>query len=66
MVVRVTAEGELRDSRPCRDCLKWLRQYKVRRVYYSTDDGVVVSERVRDMTTEWVSLGYRNMTKQAS
>lgn len=47
-IVRLTETG-LADSRPCIDCLETLKRFEVKRVYYSTRQGIVV-EKVKYMT----------------
>ncbi len=39
-VMRFKDSGHLSNSHPCDDCLQYMRENKVRRVYYSTDEGV--------------------------
>lgn len=51
MVVRVNSFGKLCNSRPCDDCIKYIKQYKqIERIYYSDERGIIVMERVRNMS----------------
>eukprot|EP01125_Pyxidicula_operculata_P017716 TRINITY_DN6239_c0_g1_i1.p1 TRINITY_DN6239_c0_g1~~TRINITY_DN6239_c0_g1_i1.p1 ORF type:complete len:119 (+),score=7.04 TRINITY_DN6239_c0_g1_i1:136-492(+) len=50
-LVRITSTG-LALSKPCLACLQALREFGVKKIYYSTRDGIEV-ERVSDLT------GYR-------
>ncbi len=58
--------GEIvyRNARPCRHCLEIIRQYGIRRVYYTipNESGYLSFEveRVRDMISTTVSYGNRN------
>ncbi len=36
-VVRINKQGDLKYSKPCENCTKFIEKYKVRRVYYSVD-----------------------------
>lgn len=38
--VRVNRRGEYRNSRPCKSCIKALMDFGIRRLIYSTDDGI--------------------------
>lgn len=40
-VVRLTANGELANAKPCPRCENILRFHKVKMVYYSCDDGTI-------------------------
>jgi deoxycytidylate deaminase len=48
-VVRFDNNGVLANSYPCNDCIKHLRGEKIRNVYYSSDDGTIKKEKLRDM-----------------
>lgn len=45
LVIRVNNSGRMTNSRPCYHCMKYmthhLYRYKIRYIYYSTDDGIV-------------------------
>ena len=57
VVFRMNDEGNLLNSRPCRDCILVMQKY-IRKVWYSTPDGYVC-ERVMDMNTDYVSSASR-------
>ena len=53
MVVRIdNSTGALRLSRPCSMCIHMMKFYHIRRVYYSTNEETIVSERVANMDEE--------------
>ena len=51
MVFRKSSSG-IRNSKPCSDCIKTMKKLNIRRVYYSTDDGCLVYEKVSDIYSE--------------
>lgn len=54
-VVRVNRNGELLDSRPCAECLNAMKSAEIHKVFYSTSNGTVISEKVKYMTSEHLS-----------
>ena len=49
-VIRISANGELVNARPCYNCLDMMRAVGIRRVYYSID-GSVICENVSHMVS---------------
>ncbi len=51
LVIRLTKLGKLGNSRPCYHCIKSLQQsnIKIRNVYYSTNQGKIVKEKLSEM-----------------
>ena len=52
LVIRIGRIGDLRSSRPCHKCLELLNRmkgYRIRHIYYSTDEGTIVRERFNDL-----------------
>lgn len=48
-VVRVGADGDVRNSKPCDKCLQILTEAGVNRVVWSTVDGNYESARIREL-----------------
>jgi deoxycytidylate deaminase len=46
IVVRITISGELASSMPCHMCLKMMQNIGINKVYYSTDSGKIVSQKI--------------------
>ena len=38
--IRLTRKRELRNSKPCTRCFNYLSKFTLRKIYYSTDEGV--------------------------
>jgi len=47
---------ELRDSKPCSNCLSVLKKMGINRIWYSTGDGKVICEKTAKMTTTHLSI----------
>lgn len=48
------------DSKPCTDCLATLRRFRINKVYYTTREKGIVSEKVKDM------VGYEQLYRPHS
>jgi hypothetical protein len=48
-VTRVNKAGETCNARPCFKCLELMKNYKIRKVYYSVSQNETVCENVKDM-----------------
>lgn len=59
LVIRVTADGELANSRPCNHCIMTMREMGIRRVFYSDGKGNIVSEKVDEMEMTHVCQSHR-------
>lgn len=59
LVIRVNNEGKLVNSRPCNDCIKILKRYPIKKIYYSNDNGEIIVEKLMDMELLHDSTGYR-------
>lgn len=58
IVIRIK-NNMLKNSRPCNNCIDKLRKVGIRKVYYSNEDGIIVSEFVENMEKLHISSGYR-------
>jgi deoxycytidylate deaminase len=64
-VVRIGADGELKESAPCKHCAIAIKEIGIKKVQYSTDDGEIVSvlNRDIDLKTHKPSSGFRCRTR---
>jgi hypothetical protein len=62
VVVRFGKCGELKNSRPCNNCLETMVKYKIKRIMYSVDDGSVISEKPENMEKKHISSGWLAFT----
>ena len=58
MVVRFGKCGELKNSRPCNNCLETMVKYKIKKIMYSVDDGSVIAEKPGNMKKTHTSSGW--------
>ena len=58
MVVRFGKCGELKNSRPCNNCLETMVKYRIKKILYSTDNGIIVTEKPENMERLHVSSGW--------
>ena len=59
MVIRLNANGELNNARPCYQCTLMLKNIGINKVYYSVDN-IIVCEKVADM----ISINSSNSRKK--
>jgi len=57
VVVRYGRDGCLKNSRPCNHCLDMMIRYRIKRIVYSTDDGIQI-EKPENMEKLHVSSGW--------
>lgn len=60
IVIRVNKHLALRNSRPCNECIDKLLKFGIRKVYYSNEDGKIVSEFVEQMEKVHMSAGTKH------
>lgn len=48
-VIRISADGKLKNSYPCNNCLHKMKECGIRRVYYSNDQGEIICQKLTDM-----------------
>jgi deoxycytidylate deaminase len=61
VVIRINANGDAVNSRPCYNCLKLMQDIEIRNVFYSTDSNRLICERVKDMISIQSSYITRTM-----
>ena len=67
IVIRINLHGELRQSKPCIHCIKYLnrmKNYTIRYVYYSNNDGLIVRTNFNTLYNECINgighITYKN------
>lgn len=61
-VIRINKAGELTESKPCSHCRQIMADYGIRKVTYSTKEGMLVTESLATMETT-PSVGYRSVER---
>ena len=48
--------GDLVNSKPCNTCIYYMQLYGIKSVYYSNEDGVIVKEKLNEITADHLSI----------
>lgn len=59
LVIRVNSDGNIVNARPCHNCVDMLQSCGIKHVYYSTDNGSIIGERVNSI----VSINSSSVTR---
>jgi len=54
-VVRITPGGEIKNSKPCMECISYLKKWLPCKILYSTEDGYFFG-KIRDIESDHLSL----------
>lgn len=60
-VIRYSKKNGLVDSKPCSKCIKYMkkRMYYIDNVIYSNQDGGLTCEKLENIKSEHISIGYK-------
>ena len=58
IVIRFGKDGNLKNSRPCNHCLETMTKYRIKKILYSNDDGIIISEKPESMEHCHISSGW--------
>lgn len=61
LVIRINKNFALKNSRPCNQCIDKLIKFGIRKVFYSNEDGIIVSEFVQEMEKLHISSGTKHL-----
>lgn len=65
LVVRIDAEGRLRNSKPCAECIGFMRRFGgIKNVYYSNDQGELVCEPLATISSTHSTNGTRALRRE--
>jgi len=59
VVLRFGKNGNLRNSRPCNNCLDTMTKYRIKKILYSTDDGNFKIDKPEVMEKTHTSSGWK-------
>ena len=62
-VIRVNQMGDLVNSKPCNTCIYYMQLYGIKSVYYSNEEGVIVKEKLNDITADHLSISQNKYYK---
>ena len=58
IVIRINKNLELKNSRPCANCLQFMKDVNINKVYYSSGNGSeIICEKVKNMISNHKSFG---------
>ena len=63
IVIRINKNLALKNSRPCNHCIDKLKKIGIRKVFYSNEDGKIISEFINDMEKIHISSGTRLLNR---
>ena len=55
--------GNLVNSKPCNSCIYYMQLYGIKSVYYSNEDGLIVKEKLTDITPDHLSISQNKYYK---
>jgi hypothetical protein len=58
-----TFDNEIKNSKPCKNCIETMQKWCVGKVYYSTKNGLV-GEKVSDITNNHETIGDREIKRR--
>ena len=58
VVIRVNNNGDLTYSKPCCNCIYYLKLYGIKNVYYSDKNGEIVKEKMNDIESQHSSISH--------
>ena len=64
VVIRINKNLALKNSRPCSMCIEKMKKLGIRKVYYSNNDGEMICEDVKTMTSEHISAGNKVLARK--
>ncbi len=59
LVIRYNNDGNLMDSKPCKDCIEMMRAIGINKVYYSTPEHNITAIKLQNLHSDHISWGYR-------
>jgi hypothetical protein len=62
-VIRVNQMGDLVNSKPCNTCIYYMQLYGIKSVYYSNEDGIIIKEKISNITPDHLSISQNKYYK---
>ena len=61
--INIDIENNFKNSAPCSNCVKFLKQYNIQKIIYSIDDGSLQFSRVKELDDTHISRGQRAINR---
>lgn len=58
VVIRVNNSNQLTNSKPCCNCIYYLRLYGIKNIYYSNENGEIIKEKISEIETNHTSISH--------
>jgi hypothetical protein len=55
--------GDLVNSKPCNTCIYYMQLYGIKSVYYSNEDGIIIKEKISNITPDHLSISQNKYYK---
>lgn len=62
LVLRINKHNEIKNSKCCIVCLSVMKAYNIKVIYYSTDDGEIIKEKVKEMKSDFLTTGFTKIS----
>ena len=49
IIIRINNNNELRNAKPCKKCIELIKHLKLFKIYYSTNNGEIIMEKVKNL-----------------
>jgi deoxycytidylate deaminase len=60
LVIRIDNHGNLINSKPCNNCIEMMRKYGIKKISYSNENGIIITESIKNITGSY-SSAYRSI-----
>lgn len=61
IVIRINNKCELIDSKPCVNCINKLKATNIKKVIYSNNEGILITEKIAFLNNTHMSYGFRSV-----
>ena len=61
-VIRIGGNGKIVNSEPCADCAAVLKDFNIKKIFYSNKEGNIISTKIQEYSTNHRSSGRRNFS----
>jgi deoxycytidylate deaminase len=59
LVIRVNNNNKLMESKPCSNCINYIKSLGIKKIYYSTSDSNIKYNKINNLHSEHISVGFR-------
>jgi pyrimidine deaminase RibD-like protein len=63
VVIRIDAENNLTQSKPCNECIEYMKSKNIKKVTYSNEDGILITQSLTVITQTHITSGFRRIIR---